>query len=114
LRRSTCGTPIKKAYREKTLTAHPAVVDEVIAANPCVLKRGDLLKKKDNDPRWRPSAVFTRSEVEQILWDERIPHDRRVLYALLSLAVQDQRPIRKLRSTVANPGATAGRDAPPP
>jgi integrase len=63
-----------------------AVVDELIAANPCVLKRGDLPKKKDKDPRWRPSAVFTRLEVEQILWDGRIPYDRRVLYALLALA----------------------------
>ena len=63
-----------------------ALADELIEANPCVLKRGELPKKRDKDPTWRAGAVFTREEVERIISDERIPHDRRVLDALLFLA----------------------------
>jgi len=64
---------------------HDAVVDEIVAGNPCVLRRGELPKKTDKDPVWRASAIFTRTEVEAILSDERIPEDRRVVYALLFL-----------------------------
>jgi integrase len=63
-----------------------AVVDELIGANPCVLKRSDLPKLVDADPTWRAGAVFTRSELEQLLSDDRLPHDRRVMYAVLGLA----------------------------
>lgn len=63
-----------------------AVIDELIAANPCVLKRGTLPKKKDRDPTWRRSAFFTREEVEMLISDERIPLQRRALYAILFLA----------------------------
>ncbi len=62
-----------------------AVVDELVVANPCVVKRGDLPKKIDKDPAWRSAAVFTRAEVELIISSEKIPEDRRVLYALLFL-----------------------------
>jgi integrase len=63
-----------------------AVVDELIGANPCVLKRHDLPKAIDRDPSWRAGAVFTRAELEQLITDERIPEDRRVMYALMGLA----------------------------
>jgi len=63
-----------------------AVADELIEFNPCKVKRGELPKKIDKDPNWRSGAVFTRAEVEAVVSDERIPHDRRVLYALLFLA----------------------------
>lgn len=62
-----------------------AVADELIERNPCVLKRNELPKKRDKNPEWRESAVFTRNEVEQIISDDRIPEDRRVLDALLFL-----------------------------
>ncbi len=62
-----------------------AVVDELLETNPCLLKRRDLPRKRDKDPKWRGGAVFTRSEVEQIISDVRIPEDRRVLNALLLL-----------------------------
>ena len=65
---------------------HDAVVDELLDASPCVLKRGDLPKKVDADPAWRPTAIFTRAEVEGLISDARIPEDRRALYALLALA----------------------------
>lgn len=64
---------------------HDAVVDELIDANPCVLKRGELPGKVDRDPTWRMNAIFTREEVEQVISDERVPADRRIAYALLLL-----------------------------
>lgn len=65
-----------------------AVVEEVIRYTPCVLRRGDLPKKRDKDPEWRATAIYTRAEVEQIISapDELVPQDRRVLYAVLFLA----------------------------
>lgn len=49
------------------------------------VRRGRLPTKRDSDPRWRAQAVFARAEVEALISDERIPEDRRVLYALLFL-----------------------------
>jgi integrase len=63
-----------------------ATVDELIDTNPCVLTRGDLPKIVDKDPTWRAGAVFTRGELEQLISDERLPPDRRMLYALLGMA----------------------------
>lgn len=63
-----------------------ALAEELIEADPCVLKRGELPKTRDKDPTWRAGAVFTRDEVERIISDDRIPDDRRVLDALLFLA----------------------------
>jgi integrase len=63
-----------------------AVAEGLIAANPVVLLPDDLPAKADADPEWRASAVFTRGELETLISDERIPADRRTLYALLGLA----------------------------
>src|SRR5437899_257583 len=60
--------------------------EELLDTNPCVLKRGELPKKIDKDPTWRQGAIFTKNEVEAAISDDRIPMDRRVLYALLLLA----------------------------
>lgn len=64
-----------------------AVAEELIPVTPCVLKerRKEIPAKKDADPLWRKDAVFTREEVETLISDERIPEDRRVLYALAFL-----------------------------
>jgi len=58
-----------------------AVAEELIEVNPCALKRGELPKKADKDPTWRAQAVYTREEVEQLITDERIPEERRIVYA---------------------------------
>src|SRR5713101_5946004 len=60
-----------------------AVADELIESSPCAIKRGELPAKIDKNPTWRSGAVFTREEVEQLISDERIPEERRALYALL-------------------------------
>src|SRR5712664_1178804 len=90
LKKSALGTPlaprtIRHVYGHLHAMLHEAVVDELIASNPCALKRGELPAKIDKDPTWRSGAVFTREEVERLISDERISKERRVLYALLFL-----------------------------
>src|SRR5216684_1832273 len=63
-----------------------AVADELIDANPCSIKRGELPAKIDKDPTWRSGAIFTREEVERLISDERVPEDRRLFYAIAFLA----------------------------
>lgn len=69
-------------------TAHnmfeEALREERILRNPCTLevRPGELPKKKEADPRWRMNAIFTRAEIEILISDERVPLQRRVLYAL--------------------------------
>jgi integrase len=41
-----------------------------------------LGQKIDKDPEWRPTAIYTREELELLISDERVPLDRRVMYAL--------------------------------
>lgn len=62
-----------------------AVADELIAANPCKLKRGQLPKKVDKDPLWRSRAIYTREELELLISHPKVPAHRRVRYALMFL-----------------------------
>jgi hypothetical protein len=50
-----------------------AVADELIASNPCAVKRGGLPAKIDKDPTWRSGAVFTREEVERLIRMNEFP-----------------------------------------
>jgi integrase len=63
-----------------------AAIEEVITANPVQFERGTLPKKVDKDPTWRHEAIYTRDEIETLISDERVLPDRRILYALKSLA----------------------------
>lgn len=76
---------VRHIYATLRTMFNDATADEVVAATPCVLKRGDLPKKIDKDPTWRAQAAFTREEVEQLISDERVPEDRRVYYAVIFL-----------------------------
>ena len=58
------------------------VLDEAIAGNPIVVARGVLPRVQDKDPTWRPKAVFTTPEVEQLISDPRIASHRRTAYAV--------------------------------
>jgi integrase len=84
LRSDTTLSP--KSIREVASILHTmfksAFVDELIDTNPVIFERGVLPKKQDKDPAWRAQAIFTRAEIEQLLSDQRIPEDRRVIYAL--------------------------------
>ncbi len=91
LKKSALGLPlaprtIRHVYGHLHAMLHEAVVDELIASNPCALKRGELPAKIDRDPTWRSGAVFTRDELERLISDERVPEDRRLFYAIAFLA----------------------------
>jgi len=87
--RSLVGKRAPRTIRHVYGTLHTmfaeAESDELIERSPCRLGRRDLPKKVDKDPTWRAGAVFTREETEALISDERIPEDRRTLYALLFL-----------------------------
>ncbi len=63
-----------------------AFVEELITSNPVVFEPGVLPKKADKDPEWRHQAIYTRDEIEALISDDRIPADRRMLYAFKCLA----------------------------
>lgn len=63
-----------------------AVTEEIIPANPCVVKRGELPAREDKDPEFRSRLKYKRAEVEQLICSPEVPEERRVLYALLFLA----------------------------
>lgn len=75
-----------KTIREVTSILHTmfksALIEGLVQTNPVIFERGVLPKKQDKDPAWRAQAIFTRGEIEQLISDERIPEDRRVIYAL--------------------------------
>lgn len=58
----------------------------VIEQSPCILTDAQLGPLTDKDPEWRDGAVFTRDEAETLISDERIPFDRRMVYAFGLLA----------------------------
>lgn len=62
-----------------------AVAEELIPTTPYQLRRRELPVRRDVDPTWRANARFSREEVERLISDERIPEDRRALYAVLFL-----------------------------
>ncbi len=55
---------------------------DLISATPCILTKHQLGTNEDKDLEWRPTALFTRDELEMLIADERIPLDRQVVYAL--------------------------------
>ncbi len=77
---------IRHVYGALRTMFRDAVVDELISGIPCILKRGELPKRVDKDPKWRASAIFSREELVKLISDARLPPDRRVLYGLLGLA----------------------------
>ncbi len=76
---NTLASAMKAMFRD-------AVADELLTTSPCVLRRGDLPPNEDADPLWRATAVFSADEVRTLMTDDAIPEDRRVLYALTTLA----------------------------
>ena len=55
---------------------------DLIPVSPCVWDDSDLPAKVDRDPSKRRSGGFQPAEVVSLLFDVRIPEDRRALYAL--------------------------------
>lgn len=78
---------VRHVYGALRVMFSDAVADGLITATPCTLKerRKEIPPKQDADPAWRDTAVFSPEEVEQLVFDERVPRDRRTIYALLFL-----------------------------
>ena len=76
---------VRSVYAVIRALFRDAVRAELIDASPCVLTSRDLGPCVDKDPEWRATAIFTRAELETLISDERLPGDRRVLYALLGI-----------------------------
>jgi integrase len=60
-------------------------VPRLLVVSPCSIDSEDLPSKTDADPEWRPTALFERSEVAELITNTLIPEDRRVLYAVMFL-----------------------------
>ena len=63
-----------------------AFIEELIPANPCVVKTGELPDKVDKDSEWRDAATFTLVEVKELVRNAAVPAERRIQYALKALA----------------------------
>jgi len=89
-----------------------AVADVLIASNPYAVKRGELPAKIDKDPTWRSGAVFTREEVERLIWMNEFPKSAASFYAVLFVGGigLPQRRVHDARPHVRQPFA-CGRGA---
>lgn len=83
------GALSPKTIRQVTGLLHTmfksAKIEELVATNPIEFERGVLPAKVDADPTWRHEAIYERAELEQVIADQRLLADRRVLYGLKSL-----------------------------
>lgn len=64
-----------------------ALLEELVTIDPCVLPQGALPSPREmsSSAARRKPSVFSREEIRLLLTDERVPADRRMLYALLFL-----------------------------
>ncbi|MDB4971314.1 MAG: integrase family protein [Myxococcales bacterium] len=63
-----------------------AQIADLIVTSPCILTKYQLGEIADKNPEWRPTAIYSRSELEMLISDPHIPSDRQMLYALEGLA----------------------------
>jgi hypothetical protein len=52
-----------------------AMAEELIEVSPCVVRKGVLPKKVDEDPDWRTTAIYDRSEIEKLISDTKVLED---------------------------------------
>lgn len=71
-------TVVKAMFRD-------AQIDGLVEHQPCVLTHHQLGKIRDKNHEWRGKAQFSKDELLALLWDPRVPQDRRVMYGLESL-----------------------------
>jgi len=73
-------------YGTLRLMFKEALIEDHIEVSPCILTSKQLGPLCDKDPEWRETAVYARHELAMLLFDDRIPEDRRVLYGLEGLS----------------------------
>lgn len=78
---------IRNAYSVASAMFRYALIEELIFQNPCVLEKPHLPAVEDKHDEWRSTAIYTPAEVIALTTDPRIPHGRRVYYALLALGM---------------------------
>jgi len=77
---------VRNVYSVLAAVLRDAAMAGRIPSSPCMLTEAQLGPKLDKDPEWRDGALFTREEAQSLISDERIPFDRRIVYALGLLA----------------------------
>jgi integrase len=85
-KRKLAPRTIRNIYSSLRSFFRDAEIEGLVDRSPCVLTRYQLGDAVDADPDWRDGAIFSRSELETMISDLRIPFDRRVLYALQGIA----------------------------
>lgn len=85
--RKVAPKTVRNIYGTLRTLLRDALIDELILADPCILPRNTLPSPRDVSPSTarRQPSIFTLEEVQLLLTDERVPPDRRVLFALLFL-----------------------------
>ena len=69
---------VKALFRDAQLA-------DLVSESPCILTKHQLGENVDKDPTWRPTAIYTREELETLISDARVPEDRQVLYGIQGL-----------------------------
>lgn len=77
---------IRNVYAVVSAMFRDARLADLIAQSPAILTADHLGTIADADPTARPDAVYTRAEVSMLIGDDRVPLDRRLVYALGALA----------------------------
>lgn len=77
---------VRNVYSTVKSMFRDAVINDLVAASPCILGRPHLGAICDQDPAWRDKARFTRGELELLLSDPKLPEDYRMLFSILALA----------------------------
>jgi integrase len=77
---------IRNIYSAVMALFRDAQLADLIETSPCILTKYQLGENVDKDLAWRPTAIYTRAELEMLIADERIPWDRQVLYGLEGIA----------------------------
>jgi integrase len=77
---------IRNIYSAVMALFRDAQLADLIETSPCILTKYQLGENVDKDLAWRPTAIYTRAELEMLIADARIPWDRQVLYGLEGIA----------------------------
>src|SRR5216683_158124 len=78
---------VRNIYSVVRALFRDAQIAGYVQANPCILTHYQLGKVRDAKKGWRAGALFSREELQALISDERVPADRRVLYALAGLGL---------------------------
>ncbi|MFH1002765.1 MAG: site-specific integrase [Chloroflexota bacterium] len=86
LRKMRAPRTVRSVYGALCALYRDAVLEDLIAASPCVLTSRQLGAVEDADPEWRGQAQYSRAELELLISSELLPVDRRVMWAIMGLA----------------------------